>query len=711
MQQNFLLEIGVEELPVSYIESAIFQLENLIKKMLEDNRLYNDDIDISVKATPRRLVVFIKNLPNKQKEKVIFIKGPAVKFAYNEKSEQQIPFHKFAEKFKENTIYIGVYEQGEKYRNVNLENIKDGFLNNKYIFAGGEKEEKNTNEILKIVLPQLISSLKFPKLMRWEAKNIKFARPIRWILCLLENEIINFKIGEIESSNYSYGHRFLSNNQKIFLNSSDEYFEKLKNAFVIIDQNQRKNIIKKSIQEIVNQINGKILLNEDLLNTTTFLTEYPSALLGNFQEKYLSLPKDIIVTCLEEYQQYFSVIDENNNLKPYFISIVNNDTTYLDIIRQGNERVLEARLSDADFYFQKDIEIPFKEREEKLKNIVWLEKLGTIEEKIKRMENLSVWFLQETENMFLSEKVKELIKLCKLDLTTTMITEKEFSKLQGIIGREYAIFFKIDEEIANGIFEHYLPRFTNDKLPSYFSSAIVSILDKIDSLVGCFIAGFIPTGTEDPYGCRRYARAIIEVILEKKIKINVYSFLEESIETYKEKIKIPSENLLNNLNKFLLERFRLFLEENFSYDIVRSVLLDKIENIVIIWNKINYLDKVKNEKDFQEIIVSFSRVFNILNGKKYQGFDVNLLEEPAEKSLYEQFESIKQDLEKNLICENYFSLMELFFSLKKPIDTFFNNVLVMVEDEKLKNNRLGLLTKLSSEFLKFADFSKISKSG
>jgi glycyl-tRNA synthetase beta chain len=712
LKKDFLVEVGVEELPVEYLKSALEQLKKLFLNLLISERFFTpqEKENIKVYATPRRLVVLIKNLPEKQKKEDIFIKGPPVKIAFTEEDKVSLAGQKFAERceVKEEDLLVGPYEGEEKYYPLRKISLKKAKETNKYVFAVKEKEQKEAREILAKFLPELLMKIKFPKLMRWEGRSLKFARPIRWILALLNEEIVQFQVGSILSSRFSYGHRFLSPPEKISISSPQQYFSQLRKNFVIVDPTERKEIIKKLLVKEGKKIKANVLLNEDLLETVVFLTEYPSVLLGHFEEKYLSLPREVVITCLQEYQQFFPLTGPTGDLKPYFLSVVNNDEKYLEMIKDGNEKVLSARLADAEFYFKEDTKIPFFQRKAQLREIIWLENLGTMAEKVERIKKLAGYLAQtiNPEDEKLSQQVRRLAEICKLDLTTQMLTEKEFSKLQGIIGREYAKFFGEEKELAEGIFEHYLPRFTGDKLPTYLSAALVGLADKAISLIGYFISDFIPRGGDDPYGCRRCIRGIIEIIIEKKIRFNLSHFFHQGINLYPLADK-TKEEVRARLNEFLLERTTLFFLEKFSHQITRSLLAGQKEvtDLVVAWNKANFLSSVENEDYFKESVISFSRVFNILAGKRYKKFSPSLLQEKAEKELYRQFERIKEKLVLSIKAENYPQTLTLLLSLKKPIDDFFDQVLVMTEKEEIRENRLGLLDLLSQSFLKLADFS------
>jgi len=479
---NVILEIGTEEIPAQYMENVLKDLNRLAQKYLEEARIRYKEIKIY--GTPRRLILFIFHIKEKQENIFQKIKGPAYSIAYNKDSHPQEPALKFAQ------------SQGVNVEDLIVEDTKKG----KYIFAPKSIIGQPTIDLLSQIFPKIIKGIQFPKSMRWGEKSLRFIRPVRWILALYGKEIIKFSINGLDSKNITYGHRLLAP-QKIKISSTQEYFKKLEKSYVIVDPKIRENIIKTDIKQIIKEIGGEKIINEKQLKEIIYLVEYPSAILGRYDKKYLELPKDVLTVVMEKHQKYFPVFKNKDELLPLFIVIINNSKKHASKIREGNENVLRARLEDAKFFYQEDQKIPLEKRVDELKNVIFQENLGSLFDKTKRLELLSDYI---SDSLQVGQKVKkDLLRsahLCKADLVTEMV--KEFPELQGIIGKEYAIISGERKEVAEAIFEHYLPRFSGGRLPLTKSGMILGIADKVDSIIGCFVMGLTPTGSQDPYGLR-----------------------------------------------------------------------------------------------------------------------------------------------------------------------------------------------------------------
>jgi len=537
---NVVLEIGTEEIPAQYMENALKDLNRLAKKHLEESRIKYKEI--KVYGTPRRLILFIFHIKEKQENIFQKIKGPAYSIAYNKGSQPQKPALKFAQ------------STGINVEDLIVEDTKKG----KYIFAPKSVIGQPTIDLLSQIFPKIIKGIQFPKSMRWGEKSLRFIRPIRWILALHGKEIIKFNLNGINSKNITYGHRLLAP-QKIKISSIQEYFKKLEKNYVIVDPKIRENIVITDIKQIIKEIGGEKIINEKQLKEIIYLVEYPNAILGKYDKKYLELPKDVLTVVMEKHQKYFPVYKNKDKLLPLFIVIINNSKKHALKIREGNENVLKARLEDAKFFYQEDQKILLEKRVDKLKKVIFQENLGSLFDKTKRLELLCDYI---SDGLQVEQKVKkDLLRsahLCKADLVTEMV--KEFPELQGIMGKEYAVLSGERKEVAEAIFEHYLPRFSGDRLPLTKSGMILGIADKVDSIIGCFVMGLTPTGSQDPYGLRRQSRGKIAIILKNNLEISLKDIIQKSLSLYKESIsvelKIDENEIVSQILSFLKQRLK-----------------------------------------------------------------------------------------------------------------------------------------------------------
>lgn len=691
--ENVILEIGTEEIPAQYMENALKDLNRLAKNYLEESRINYKEI--KVYGTPRRLVLFIFHINEKQEDILQKIKGPAYSIAYNKDSQPQKPALKFAQSQRIDVDDL-IVEDTEK---------------GKYIFALKSKIGQPTINILSQIFSKIIKSIQFPKSMRWEEKSLRFIRPIRWILALYGKEIIRFNLNGLDSENITYGHGLLSP-KKIRISSTQEYFRKIKKNYVIIDPKIRENIIRTDIKKIIKEINGEKIINEKQLKEVIYLVEYPNAILGKYDKKYLELPKDVLTIVMEKHQKYFPVFKNKDELLPLFIVIINNSKEYASKIIEGNENVLRARLEDAKFFYQEDQKIPLEKRVDKLKNVIFRENLGSLFDKTKRLELLCDYI---ADGLQVEPKVKkDLLRsahLCKADLVTE--TVKEFPELQGIMGKEYAVLSGEREEVAEAIFEHYLPRFSGDRLPVTKSGMILGIADKVDTIIGCFVMGLAPTGSQDPYGLRRQSRGKIAIILKNNLEISLKDIIEKSLSLYKESVsvelKIDENEIVSQILSFLKQRLKnIFLEDGIRYDVIDAVLaVDSDGDVVDIKNRIKAIEELYNQPIFRKILNSSNRVLNLSKNNEETEIDQSLLKEKAELNLYHNYESIYPRTKEFISNKEYKKVFKLLGDLCEPVDEFFDQVLVMDKDNNIRKNRIALIKKIGILFNQVADLSKI----
>jgi glycyl-tRNA synthetase beta chain len=686
--KELLLEIGTEEIPAGFIPKALMDLESLAKKELEASRI--DFNGIKTLGTPRRLVLVIESVSEKQRDEETKKIGPSKQSAFDEKgnpTKAAIGFAKSQSVPVESLTMIQT-EKGE------------------YVCAVKKEPGRPTSETLSTLLPKWILSIPFQKSMRWADVPIRFARPIHWILALFGGKVVPFEAGNIRSGNMTYGHRFMHSGP-IPVKDFQSYLQKTREAFVIVDPVERKKRIEDEMIREGAKVSGRVLKDEELLNEVNFLVEYPVALCGTFDNKFLSLPREILVHSMKEHQRYFPLVDDHGTLLPHFVCISNIKPKNREVVVKGNEKVLRARLSDAAFFFEDDLKIPLEKRVEQLKKVVFQAKLGTSYEKVMRFKQLALWMTERIDPK-LQEMVGRTSLLCKADLVTGMVGE--FPKLQGIVGREYARLSKERPEVAEAIYEHYLPGFAGDRLPSSPIGDIVSIADKMDTIVGCFGVGLLPTGTADPFGLRRQALGIIRIILEKKYSISLRGLIEESEKQLKEKMERPGQQVKDEVLEFFRVRYQNFLlDKEYPFDVTDAVLSISFDELLDVQGRMDALRKAKGWKDFESIVIAFKRAMNILKGSPpKREINLSLFVEPAEQSLYQSFLNAKERIDQHLGKRDYPSALLEMTQMKKPIDEFFEGVMVMVEDEAIRDNRLALLDDIGKLFLRIADFSKLT---
>jgi len=686
--KELLLEIGTEEIPAGFIPKALSDLKELVQKEFEDNRI--DFKGIKTLGTPRRIVLYIESVSEKQRDEEIKKIGPSKAASFDSSGKPTKAAIGFAKGQSVPVESLGVIqtEKGE------------------YVCAIRRETGRPTLEILPHILPKAILSIPFQKSMRWADVSIRFARPIHWILSLFGGEVIPFEMGDVRSGNITYGHRFM-HPDPIAVTDFKTYLQKMSEASVIVDPAERKKKIEEGMIREGARVSGKVLKDEELLNEVNFLVEYPLPLCGSFEERFLSLPREVVIHSMKEHQRYFSLVDNRGRLLPHFICISNIVPKDEKVVVKGNERVLKARLSDAAFFFEDDMKITLEKRVELLKKVIFQAKLGTSYEKVMRFKNLASLIVERIDPK-LRQAVERAALLCKADLVTGMVGE--FPKLQGIVGREYGRLSGEKAEVYEAIYEHYLPGFSGDRLPSSPVGDIVSIADKMDTIVGCFGVGLVPTGTADPFGLRRQALGIIRIILEKEYSLSLVELIEKSGEQLKEKMERPFTEVKIEVLDFFRIRYQNFLlDKGYPFDVIEAVLSTSSDQLLDVQRRIDALREAKEWKGFESIVIGFKRAMNILKGAPSgKGIDPSLFSEPAEKNLYQSFLKAWERIGLHLSKRDYPSALLEMTQMKKPIDDFFDGVMVMVEDEAIRNNRLALLDGIGQLFLRFADFSKLN---
>ncbi|HLR35443.1 MAG TPA: glycine--tRNA ligase subunit beta [Tissierellales bacterium] len=687
---KYLLEIGVEELPARYVDLALEQLKEKGGQLLKKERIGYENI--SVYATPRRLVLVVDGIAEEQEDLEILNRGPAKKIAFDEDANPTKALEGF------------MRGQGVTIEEIILQDYKG----EEYVYANKIMKGKLVNEILKDKIPGLIKSIQFPRSMKWGGKNLRFARPIRWILSILNDKVINFKLEGIVANNFTRGHRFLGSNN-IVINHVDEYFDKLKDNYVIVNQNERKEIIEYGCNKLAKEKGGNLQPDEELLNEVVNIVEYPTPIIGRIKEEYLRLPKAVVVTPMKEQLRYFPVEDDKGKLLPYFITIRNGNDEYLDMVIKGNEKVLGARLEDAKFFYLEDIKKPLEGYVENLKTTIFQEELGTLYDKTIRVQKLAIKIGQYLE---VGEETQKNIKragyLSKADLVTSMVDE--FAELQGTMGRQYAMNSGENEIVSLSIYEQYLPKFSGDKYPTTTAGSVLSIADKLDTISGSFAIGIHPTGSQDPYGLRKQALGIINILLDKKMNLSLGEIIDYALYIYVDEngLIFDYEEKKKEIQGFFKNRIRnLFIYMGMRYDIVDAVLETNIDDVYDLKLRADKLSLWLDKEEIEETLVAFNRVSNI--AKKAENDEVikELLIEEEEINLYESFNRVEEEVLKLLNNKEYDKALEQFSSIKEPIDKFFDQVMVMVDDDEVRNNRLGLLKKIFNTMLMICDLSKV----
>lgn len=684
MNNYLLYEIGVEEMPSRFVQSTLDQLVSGLKSRLEEKRVAFEDIDTF--ATPRRLILVVKGLADRQADLEEEVKGPAKKISIAEDGS----FTKAAQGFMRGK---GLSESDVYFKDLN---------GTEYIFATIREEGKDTDEVLMEVLPEIVKSVVFPKSMRWGGKNMRFVRPIRWLVALHNDKVVPVDLEGIIASNVTVGHRFLGS-KSIEVSSIEDYFKKLEENFVVYDQDLRKDMIRKQIDQVAASIGGKVEMDEELLDEVTYIVEYPTAFYGEFDKSYTELPKEVVKTPMKAHQRYFPVVGEDSNLLPYFIAVRNGNDYKIENVKAGNEKVLEARLADAKFFFNEDRQHDLEYYRNKLNTVVFQEKLGTLLDKSERIYNIAKVYGKEVDVNI--EDLESAAYYAKADLVTNMVFE--FDELQGYMGMQYSRLEGKNDTVSKAIYEHYMPRFNGDTVPSTMEGAILSIIDKMDTIAGFFAIGIQPTGSADPFALRRQCIGILTILLEKNIEIDVARLASISLDQYSS-VEFDKDSVIENIIEFFNERTKnMFKDMGIRYDVVEAVLASDEKNISDLYVRAEAMNKWIDRDSLTDMLVAFNRVSNLAEGAETDKIDKALLLEDVEKELYDNFKDVDSKISDLMDQKEYTKSLDAFASLKPAVDNFFDNVMVMSDNPKLRTNRLALLKNISDSMLKVCDLTKI----
>ena len=671
---NFLFEIGVEELPSRYVNSSEKELEKLISEKLKEERIGYKSLKSY--STPRRVAVLAEGLSDKQEELYKKSLGPSVEVAFKD-----------GKLTKAGEGFLKGQDAQESDIKI-IENEKGKYISIEKYYAGHV-----TKEILPDILDSSIRSLSFDKSMKWSDKQFRFARPIKWILALLDNEILDFEFEGIKSSNKTRGMRNFAS-QEIEVKDIMDYENILEKNFVIADSGKRKEKILNSIKENCENDGDKVIVNDYLLDEVVNLVEYPYAIKGEFSENYLDLPEDIITITMETHQRYFPVRNSSGKLSNKFV-LIRNAPEYSKLVKNGNEKVIEPRLADAKFFYDEDLKVKLAENVEKLKHVVFQKDMGTIYEKIERMGKITDYLVEVLNLSDKKEDIKKTVYLSKADLVSNVIGEKEFTKLQGFMGEIYAKHEGEKESVAKGIFEHYLPRYQGDILPTTIEGAVSGIADKIDTIVGCFSVGLIPTSSKDPYALRRAAQGIISVCLSQNLDINYSDLIDKTLEIFKEEKKISGneKEILLQIKEFFKQRLLYILSEDLNKELI-TYIINIEERIVTLKNRVSILEELSKTDKFEILVNLLKRTRNILKENKviFETVKESIIEKNEEQELFNYI----KELEKTINNQEFYHIIETLLKNAHIINNFFDNVMIIVDNESIKNNRLNLLKSLEN---------------
>lgn len=686
MTKDYLFEIGTEEMPAHVVAKSVKQLADRTGKFLKDNGLSFKNIKTF--STPRRLTILVQELAEKQADIDEIKKGPSKKIALDKDGN----WSKAAEGF--------VRGQNMSVDDIYFQKIKDV----EYAYIHVKKEGKKATGIL-LGMDQIVKELAFPTKMRWGNYDLEFVRPIHWIVSLFGSEIIPVKILDIVAGRKTYGHRFLG--ESLVLATSDDYESALKSQFVIADANQRKNMILSQINSLCEKNNWQVKIDSGLLEEVTNLVEYPTIFSGSFNEKYLNIPKEVLITSMKDNQRYFEVYDHEGTLINHFIAIRNGNSDYLDNVIAGNEKVLVARLDDAQFFYDEDKKYPLSHFVEKLSSVSFHDKIGSMAEKMLRVKLIGE-YIGKKINLSSSELADfdRAADIYKFDLVTNMVGE--FAELQGIMGTHYAELAGERKAVSQAIKESYLPSSADGDLPTTKIGSLLSIADKLDTIISFFGAGMIPNSSNDPYALRRSAYGIVRILINQSWNISIEDALKDIIALLKGKTvaKLPNDEATQaEISDFIINRVKQLLQvKKYSYDVIDTVLASNQQNVANILSIADILQENHDDSKFKKVVESLTRIANILKKADFseaEQINPDLFENNSEKALYDKINLL---LDKSLDVKTLYSE---FVQLQPVIDEYFDSNMILDKNEAVKINRLSQLKLIDKLALEFGDLSKL----
>lgn len=687
---DYLLEIGTEEIPAKFMPGALAQLKELAAKKLAEKRIKY--AEIKTMGTPRRLALVIVNLAERGQDIQEEVRGPAKRAAYDLNGNLTKAAEGFARSQGVDAASLVIKDTG----------------NGEYVFALKQEKGRETAQVLPDLAAEVINGLTFPKPMRWGSREMRFARPIRWIVSLLDDQVIPFEIEGLTADRITRGHRFLGQ-ESISITSPSAYEKQLEENFVLVDHERRREECWRQIREVAAANHGIVEEDEELLAEVTQLLEWPAALMGSYDPEYLEIPEEVVITPMREHQRYFPVRSKDGKLLNKFITVRNGNAEHLDIVRAGNEKVLKARLADARFFWDEDRKIKLDEYLPRLEKIVFQESLGTVAQKTARIITNTRYLTEKTGMQGEERKLAQrAAQLAKADLVTSMVYE--FPELQGIMGRYYARLSGEKETVAQAILEHYKPRFAGDEVPASLVGALVSIADKLDTIAGCFAIGIEPTGSQDPYALRRQAMGVCLIIIGHKLDVRLDELAAQALANYRGILK--DEVLGRKTQEKILEFFQgrlknILADEGHRYDVIDAVLGVDYYSPVAVLAKAKALSELKDNREFQELLTSFTRAYNLAKKAGDTVIQPQYFAETAENELYQAVQEVEVKVAELAGAQDYVGALAQMSLLAQPVTSFFNEVMVMAEDENLRNNRLGLLKSVVAITCCLGDLSKI----
>lgn len=680
MSNLFLFELGTEEIPAGMVNAGLNQLESEFAARLTEHNLSWQEI--KAWCSPRRLAIFVEGLPERQEDQEEIITGPPASVAFDSDGNPTKAAEGFARKL-----------------NVDIEKLEiTSSEKGDYVTVRKRISGRSTPEILGEITPEVIGALNWPKNMYWSPSRFRFVRPLRWLTALWNDQVIPFSFEGIDAGRKSRGHRFLGE-AEFEIAGASHYLKQLKINFVIADPEERKRLVIEGLQRESGDL--KLVSDHGLLETVIHLNEFPAVLKGKFDRKFLEIPQEVLVTVMRFHQKYFSLADKNGSLAPYFLTVINNNGDPSGGIRSGHEKVLQARLQDAAFFWETDQNVKIENRIDSLGSVLFQEKLGSYLDKTNRITRLCQ--LLDPANHDLTQAAR----LCKTDLTTEMV--RELSELQGVMGGLYARNEGYPEEVWRAIYEHYQPINLEDRLPENRNGKMLSVADRLDTLAGCFSIGIIPSGSSDPFALRRQAQGLVLILRDLRLEIPGEQLLQSSLENFPvqneaiEKAKLQLWEFIGLRIQFLLQR------DGYSLDVVRAVMAAGTSLVHDVWDRAEALQQIKIDPDFEALAAAFKRSRNILEqGEGESEFKESLLTEEAEKELFKKFSEINP-----LVCslvekQEYLEALKVIASIRNSVDRFFDEVMVMVEDRDIRNNRMSLLRTITTRVLSIADISEIA---
>ena len=682
MAKDLLFEIGAEEIPAGFMPNILGQLKQLAETKLNDAHLPFESI--ATYGTPRRLALIVKGLGDTSAEISERHKGPSASIAYDAEGNATKAAIGFA-------------------RGKGLD-VADLVVEDGYIYAETKTAGVPAKDIVTDMLPQLITGLNFPKSMHWGNLDAKFVRPVRWLVALLDEEVIPVEFATVKSGNVTRGHRFLGADE-ITIKNAASYVDTLKENFVMVDQDARRELISKQLHDIAASKNASIVWDDDLLEEINYLVEWPTALCGGFEESYLALPDAAIITPMKDHQRYFPLVDQDDKLLPMFLTVRNGSDHSIEVVQAGNERVLRARLDDAKFFFNEDRKKPLIDRQDGLTKIVFQEGLGNLADKTERLLKLGRVFGEECglheDAAVVLERATEL---AKTDLTTGMVTE--FTELQGVMGKEYALLDGESPEVAEAIFEQYLPRFAGDVLPQTEAGKVLSIIDKVDNIVATFSRGLIPTGSQDPYALRRQTIGILNILLGSEWNISLRPIFKASMELLNVAAD-KQEELLSQVEEFFTLRLKnIFLDREVPHHVIDLLLSNNELSVADAEGLVNALLANRIDENV-ELVQAYTRMYNLVKDVEYTGVNSDLLKEDAEKALFEAASKASEASLAAWEANDYTAVVAVPATLVPAINKFFEDVMVMDKDEAIKANRLQLVRLAYSVMAIIGDISAL----